>query len=110
MKNVYKPRSGTELALIKSLLVSEEIPFNVLNDGFGSLEVGPQIGLFNERIIQVSDEHAARAEEVIRDFLAATADVAPTENFSFFEKVLRVAESMLSKVTSAGKGRGEPEK
>jgi hypothetical protein len=97
MKNVYKPKSGTELALLKSLLVGEDIPFNVVNDGFGSLEVGPQIGLFNERIIQVPDEHAARAEEVIRDFLAATADVAPTENFSFFEKVIGVAESWVRK-------------
>jgi hypothetical protein len=97
VKSVYKPRSGTELAMLKSLLVSEEIPFTVLNDGFGSLEVGPQIGLFNERIIQVPDEHAERAEEVIRDFLAATADVAPTENYSFFDKVLGVAESWVRK-------------
>ena len=95
VENVYKPKSQAELALIKSLLIGEDIPFNVLNDGFGALEAGPQIGLFNERIIQVPAEHAERARELIEDFTRETAEVAPTENFSFFDKVFTVAEDLV---------------
>jgi len=94
MENVYRPKSQAELALIKSLLIGEGIPFNVLNDGFGALEAGPQIGLFNERIIQVPAEHAERARELILDFTHETAAVAPAENFSFFDKVFAVAEAL----------------
>ena len=96
--------------MIKSLLVSEGIPFHVLNDGFGSLEVGPQIGLFNERIIQVPEEHAERAAEVIRDFLVTTTDVAPTENYSFFDKMRQVAEGLVFNWIVRGKRRRRPPK
>jgi hypothetical protein len=94
MKDVYKPKSGAELAIIKSLLFGEGIPFNVLNEGFGSLEIGPQIGLFNERIIQVPDDHAQRASEIIQDYLSKTIDVAPVENYSFYGKVINVVVNM----------------
>ena len=105
MRDVYRPKSGAELAMIKSLLVSEGIAYNVLNDGFGSLEVGPQIGLFNERIIQVPDDQAERANEIIQDFLDATAEVAPTENYSFYGKMLKVAKAMVCKWIRRRKGR-----
>jgi len=51
MINLYSPTTEIELAMIKSILVSKEINYFVKNENFGSLEVGPQIALFNRRMI-----------------------------------------------------------
>jgi hypothetical protein len=108
MKSIYKPRSQVELLMIKSVLVSEGIPFNVINDEFGSLEVGPQIGLFNERIIQVPEADADRAIELIQDFTTQTSSVAPVENYSFYGKVFSIAKKWVLKLIRPEKGTEGP--
>ena len=67
--NLYSPRNEVELALLKSILESEHISFFVRNDNFGSLEVGPQVGLYNGKMIQVEDDKYERAGELLSDYL-----------------------------------------
>jgi hypothetical protein len=105
MKNIYRPRNEAELAMIKSLLVSENIPFTVMNDGFGSLEAGPQIGLFNERIVQVPEDHAERAAEIIADFTAATAADVAVEHYSLLDKIRMTAEALVFQWIMPGRRR-----
>jgi hypothetical protein len=54
--------------LLKSILEGEGIYYFVRNDNFGSLEVGPRIGLFNTKMIQVQDDHYERARTSERLF------------------------------------------
>jgi len=67
--NLYSPDNEIELALIKSLLEGASIPFYVQNDHFGSLYIGPQIRLFNRKMVMFSPDHEAAAREVLADFL-----------------------------------------
>jgi hypothetical protein len=67
--NLYSPDNEIELALIKGLLEGASIPFYVQNDHFGSLYIGPQIRLFNRKMVMVAPEYEAAAKEVLDDFL-----------------------------------------
>lgn len=67
--NLYSPDNEIELALIKGLLEGASIPFYVQNDHFGSLYIGPQIRLFNRKMVMVAPDHEAAAKEVLADFL-----------------------------------------
>ena len=67
--NLYSPRNEVELALLKSILDSEHISYFVRNDNFGSLEVGPRIGLYNGKMIQVESDKYERAGELLSDYL-----------------------------------------
>ena len=75
MKKIYSPQNGVELAVIKSLLDGENIPYYIHNERFGSMEVGPQISLFNKRNIMVPEEF----EEQVRGLIGATLPVAEPE-------------------------------
>jgi hypothetical protein len=67
--NLHSPDNEIELALIKGLLEGASIPFYVQNDHFGSLYIGPQIRLFNRKMVMVAPDHEAAAREVLADFL-----------------------------------------
>jgi hypothetical protein len=69
LRNLYSPDNEIELALIKGLLEGASIPFYVQNDHFGSLYIGPQIRLFNRKMVMVAPDHEAAAREVLADFL-----------------------------------------
>lgn len=69
MIKLYKPENEVELSIIKSILESENITYFVHNDHFGSLMIGPQIDLYNARMIMVNEEYYERAKELIADFL-----------------------------------------
>src|SRR3990172_9737921 len=53
---LYSPQNESESTLLKSILDSAGIIYFVKNDNFGSLEVGPRIGLFNAKMIEVQDD------------------------------------------------------
>ena len=63
--HLYSPQNESELTLLKSILDSEGITYFVRNDNFGSLEVGPRIGLFNAKMIEVQDDQLEEAKEMI---------------------------------------------
>lgn len=97
MVNLYSPNSEMELAMIKSLLDAEEVNYFVKNENFGSMEVGPQIALFNKKMITVQDSQHERASELINDYLNKTACKAdePGQVYSLFDKIRMAIEVLL---------------
>ena len=80
------------LAMLRGLLEAEGIDFHVHNDSYGSLMVGPHIGLYNERAVMVSREDYPRAMEVLEDFLMSMqdgeADAQPARSFLGWLRVM----------------------
>ncbi len=70
--HLYSAQNEVELALLKSILDSEGVKYFVRNDNFGSMEVGPRIGLFNAKMIEVQDDHYERTKELLADYLEKT--------------------------------------
>lgn len=68
MIKLYSPRNEVELALLRSVLEGEGIPFFIHNDNFGTLKAGPRIESFTAKTIMVPEEQAARAMELIDDY------------------------------------------
>lgn len=83
--------------MLKSILEAEGINYFVRNDNFGSLEVGPRIGLFNAKMIQVQDDQYERARELLSDYFEKTEKIteAPVKKYSLFDKVRMVIEVLL---------------
>ena len=94
MVKLYSPKTEVELALIRSLLDAENIPYYVQNDHFGSLEVGPPVHHFNVKTIVVAEEHRDRAVELITDFLRSTHAAAEStvSRPSLFDKIRMALE------------------
>jgi len=91
---IYIPTDEMELAILKGVLDGEGIDHYVHNDNFGALRIGPQIPLYNMRTIVVSEENAARAIDIIRDYLSVVHDdeyKAVTEH-SFIDRIRLCAE------------------
>jgi len=97
MIKLYSPQNEVELALLKSILDSEGIRYFVRNDNFGSLEVGPRIGLFNAKMIEVQDDQYERAKELLADYLDKTEKKTedPENKYSLFDKIRMVFEVLL---------------
>lgn len=97
MIKLYSPRDKIELALIKSILESEDIPYFVHNDHYGSLTIGPQIALFNAKTIMVSPEHEKTAKELLADFLSKTeTEPEPTTTgYPLADKIRNITETLL---------------
>ncbi len=98
-KNVhlYSPQNEVELALLKSILDSKGVKYFVRNDNFGSMEVGPRIGLFNAKMIEVQDDHYERAKELLADYFEKTTKKigGPEEKYSLFDKIRMVFEVLV---------------
>ncbi len=95
--SLYSPQNESELTLLKSILDSESINYFVRNDNFGSLEVGPRIGLFNAKMIEVQDDQYERANELLSDYFEKTKK-EPEESakeYSWFDKIRMVIEVLV---------------
>jgi hypothetical protein len=103
--NLHSPQNESELSLIKSILDSESISYFVRNDNFGSLEVGPHIGLFNAKMIQVQDDQYEKAKELLNDYLEKTHEQIeePLTKYSMFDKIRMVIEFLLFNWVMPGK-------
>lgn len=97
MVNLYSPSNEMELAIIKSILDAEEVNYFVKNENFGSMEVGPQIELFNRKMIMVRDDQHERASELIKDYLNKTVDKEdePRIKYSLLDKIRMAIEVLL---------------
>ncbi len=62
---LYSPRNLMEQSLIQSILDSEGIIYYIHNDLFGSMEVGPQIALFNTDFHRVFKRHFSYGVQII---------------------------------------------
>lgn len=96
-----------QLALAKSLLEAEGIPFFVHNDHFGSLYVGIQIEFLNRKTIMVDEAYEARAKEVIADFLLhdISEPASEKEAYSPWDKLRMIAEGLVFGWVVPGKRR-----
>ena len=94
---LYSPQNESELVLLKSILDSESINYFVRNDNFGSLEVGPRIGLFNAKMIDVQEDQYERANELLSDYFEKTKK-EPEESakeYSWLDKIRMVIEVLV---------------
>jgi len=91
--------------MLKSILDSEGISYFVRNDNFGSLEVGPHIGLFNAKMIEVQDDQYEKAKELLADYLEKTYvhNEEPLKKYSMFDKIRMVIEFLLFNWVMPGK-------
>jgi len=105
MVNLYSPNNEIELAMIKSLLNAEGFNYFVKNENFGSMEVGPQIALFNRRIIMVQDDQLEKASALINDYLKETTvkEDEPGQSYSLFDKIRMAIEILLFNWLMPGK-------
>jgi hypothetical protein len=103
--NLYSPQNEIEASMLKSILDSEGISYFVRNDNFGSLEVGPHIGLFNAKMIEVQDNQYEKAKELLADYLEKTYvhNEEPLKKYSMFDKIRMVIEFLLFNWVMPGK-------
>jgi len=94
MKKLYSPRNDSELAIVRSILDGEGMQYFVHNDHFGTLQVGPQIDLFNAKTIMVSDDQYERAKEIVGDFLTNTK-YTPSSSYSIIDKIRMIFETLI---------------
>lgn len=96
MINLYSPSDESELALIESILESENIPFFIHNNYFGSLRVGPPIDLFNKKTIMIDETYEEKAKELLADYFKTTKDETPTvPSYSLFDKLRMIFETLI---------------
>ena len=94
---LYSPQNESESLLLESILDSEGINYFVRNDNFGSLEVGPRIGLFNAKMIEVQDDQYGRANELLSDYFEKTKKEPEdsAKEYSWFDKIRMVIEVLV---------------
>ena len=107
MIKLYSPQNEVELSFIKSIFDGESISYFVHNDHFGSLEVGPQIELFNVKTIMVDEKHFNRAKDLLDDFLVNIDPIPDTKKteYSVFDKIRMIIEVVLFSWIMPGKKR-----
>jgi len=107
MIKLYSPKNEVELSFIKSIFDGESISYFVHNDHFGSLQIGPQIELFNAKTIMVDENHFDRAKDLLDDFLkniTPTPDTV-TPGYSVFDKIRMIIEVVLFSWIMPGRKR-----
>jgi len=94
---LYSPQNEVELTLLKSILDAEGISYFIRNDNFGSLEVGPRIGLLIAKMIEVRDDQYETAKELLTDYLEKTHEhiEEPCKKYSMFDKIRMVIEFLI---------------
>ncbi len=93
---LYSPDNEIDLALIKGILDGEGIPYFVHNEHFGSLKVGPQIPLFNQKTLMVDDRYKDHAASVIKNFLENTKpETARASGGSWPDKIRVIMEAFI---------------
>ena len=87
MKKIYTPKDEVELAVIRSMLDSADIPYKVVNQYFGSLYIGPAMGSLNSKPVMVPEEYFEEARDVLSNYLTDLDDInSETEENQVREK------------------------
>lgn len=96
MKKLYVPNSESELAVIRSLLDSADIPYYIRNEYFGSLYIGPIIGGLNNKPIFVHENYYKEAKDILARLIEEDcASLQNTEEPTFFNRVYKFFRSLL---------------
>ena len=69
MRKLYIPKDESELAIIKSILDSADLPYYVRNEFFGSLYMGVAMGSFNSKPIYVHEELYEEAKALLSELV-----------------------------------------
>ena len=96
MIKLYSPANEIELALIKSILTSEGIPYFVHNEHYGSMHVGPKIGLLNAKTILIDPAYEEQAKDTLAEFLQNDRgeQTGTTSGYTIFDKIRMIIESL----------------
>jgi len=84
------------LAMLRGLLDAEGINYYVHNDHFGSLRVGPNIPLLNERWVMVEAAEEERAMELLEEIRGgAIGEPSEERGYSLIDRFRMLAEFLL---------------
>jgi hypothetical protein len=108
MIKVYSVPSEADLAVLRSIFDSEEIPYFVRNDSFGSIVPGPQIENYNTKAIMVSEQYEQQAREIVRMYESETVESRPA--VSILDRIRMVLETVLFSWFAPGRARNKTEK
>ena len=97
MIKLYTPENELELSFIKSIFDGEDIPYFVLNDHFGSLQIGPHIPQVNMKTIMVPEDVAEQAKELLLDFItkAESGGTEPATEYTLKDKIRVLLEVLI---------------
>ena len=113
MVAIYKPYTLIELAVARSLLEANDIPYFVHNAGYASLYPGIQIDLLNVPTIMVPPSVAESAKEVLRAYLVESDELRPIAERSPWHILRMIVEGLcfvwfVPRVGIRRKGADEP--
>ncbi|HLR13938.1 MAG TPA: DUF2007 domain-containing protein [Burkholderiaceae bacterium] len=66
---LYRPRSDAEATVIASMLEAYGVDFLMQGSAFSAMYPGPLTTSLNAQVLLVSENDAARARELLADFL-----------------------------------------
>jgi hypothetical protein len=96
MIKLYSPSDEVQLALIESILEEDKIPYFIHNNHFGSLRVGPQIDILNQKTIMIDEEYEERAKELLADYFKTTEEeTTEIPAYSLFDKLRMIFETLI---------------
>ena len=93
--DLYYPRDAIDLMFLKSIFDAEGIEYVVRGDMFGSIRIGPQVPMYNERTFIVSADQLARAKELLQDFLNTVETTSGHKTVFTINDKLRVIFELL---------------
>lgn len=109
MKKIYTPTDEVELAIIRSMLDSAEIPYKIVNQYFGSLYIGPAMGSLNQKPVMVPEEYFEEASQVLHNFLkdyeteSVESDGTPTRENGIIDDLAELLNTLYTKIFKSGK-------
>ena len=93
MKAIYRPRTLIELAMVRSLLAANDIPYFVHNAGYASLFPGIQLDLLNVPTVMVPLSLAESAKELLEAYIPEIQDhLLPSLDYSIWHLTRMVIE------------------
>jgi hypothetical protein len=89
------PRSASELAVMESMLIANQIPFYVHNRGFGGLYPGMQVPLYNVQRVMVPVAYAEASIELFGVFREGHQESFVCAKLGVRDRLRGVAEVLL---------------
>ena len=94
MISVYKPQTLIQLTMAESLLMANDIPYYVHNQGYGGLYPGMQLDLLNVRTVMVPPSAVEAAREILAHYLSDEPGLRPNPERSLWHIVRMLAEAV----------------
>jgi len=96
VKAIYRPRTLIELAMVRSILAANDIPYFVHNAGYASLFPGIQMELLNVPTVMVPPSLEESARELLEAYIPDIQDhLLPSLDFSIWHLARMVIEGFV---------------